>query len=1081
MPARQDIKKIFIIGSGPIVIGQACEFDYSGTQACKVLKEIGYKIILLNSNPATIMTDPKFADKTYIEPISIEFIEKIIELEKPDAILPTLGGQTALNAAIQISESGLLEKYNIEMIGVTYDVIQLAENRELFKKAMLEINLDVPKSYYISNLDEALNLYKKIDFPAIVRPSFTLGGTGAGIAYNNEEFEFKVKKGLDLSPMHQVLIEESVIGWKEIELEIMRDSKDNVVIVCSIENLDPMGVHTGDSITVAPVQTLTDKEYQMLRDAAIRAVRKIGVNTGGANIQFAINPENGKMVVIEVNPRVSRSSALASKATGFPIAKIAAKLAVGYSLDEIHNDITKKTLACFEPALDYVVVKIPRWDMIKFPETEDTLTTQMKSVGETMAIGRTFKEALQKAIRSLEIGRDGLGGDGKDTIDPERLMENLIRPNPERLFYIRYAIQSGMEIRRLADLTKIDPWFLHNIEQIVNLEGKIRAFTLKTIPNKLLLAAKKFGFSDRQLAFLLKTKEKSIRFHRKKLRITPVFKTVDTCAGEFEAYTPYYYSTYEEEDELIVSHMKKIVILGGGPNRIGQGIEFDYCCVHACQALSEEDIETIMINNNPETVSTDYDVSHKLFFEPLTSEDILNIIDRENPDGVIVHLGGQTPLNLTSALIDYGLKIIGTSPESIDLAEDRKRFGKLLKELNITQPPHGFATSAKSALEAAKKIGYPVLVRPSYVLGGRAMMIIYDDDSLKNYMINQVKASSKFPVLIDKFLEDAFEFDVDAISDDKDVMIGGIMQHIEEAGVHSGDSACVMPPYMISNEQLGMIKEYTYSLCKKLHVVGLINIQFAIKNDVIYVLEVNPRASRTIPFVSKTIGTPLAKLAAKVMIGIPLRKLKFNDEIEIPYIAVKEAIMPFSKFSGIDIILGPEMRSTGEVMGIADTFGEAYAKSQISCGQRLPLEGKVLISVNNNDKEKALQIGKKLHELGFKILATTGTSKFFTENGLPTKTVYKVKERRPNLVDHIKNNEIQLIINTPLGKESYFEETAIRKASILYNVPCITTLSGALAACSGIEEGQSKTIKVKCIQDYHKQTKSYNENEYHNP
>ncbi len=1096
MPKRTDIKRILIIGSGPIVISQACEFDYSGTQACKALKEEGFEVVLVNSNPATIMTDPEMADRTYIEPITPEILEKIIERERPDALLPTLGGQTGLNVSVALWESGVLQKYGVQMIGAKYEAIKKGEDRNLFKESMKKIGLDLPKSGLAYSLDEAFEVVKGIGFPAIIRPSFTLGGTGGGVAYNIEEFKEVAARGLEWSMIGEILIEESVLGWKEFELEVMRDLKDNVVIICSIENFDPMGIHTGDSITVAPAQTLTDKEYQRMRDGAIGAIREIGVETGGSNIQFAIRPEDGRMVIIEMNPRVSRSSALASKATGFPIAKIAAKLAVGYTLDEIPNDITKKTPASFEPTIDYCVVKIPRFTFEKFPGADPTLTISMKSVGETMAIGRTFKEALQKGLRSLEIGRYGLGSDGKDKIPfpteisneaarsqyLEEIQKKLSTPNAERIFYIRDALLLGMEIEEVHELTKIDPWFLCNIQEITDLEREIRSYGAKVrdlelwkiqipqqlrIPEPLLRKAKEFGFSDFQLAYLLGVDETNLRKMRKEKGILPTYKLVDTCGAEFEAYTPYYYSTYETVDEANISSKKKVVILGGGPNRIGQGIEFDYCCVHASFALKELGYETIMVNSNPETVSTDYDTSDKLYFEPLTFEDVLNIIDAEKPDGVIVQFGGQTPLNLAVSLEKAGAKIIGTSPENIDRAEDRERFKALLKKLDLIQPPNGTANSVEEATGIANDITYPVVVRPSYVLGGRAMEIIYDEESLKGFVQKAVEASPEHPILIDKFLEDAIEIDVDAVSDGESCVIAGIMEHIEEAGIHSGDSACVTPPYSLSDELIEKLRQNTYALAKELQVVGLMNIQYAIKNDIVYVLEVNPRASRTVPFISKATGIPWAKVAAKVMVGKRLLELGIKGEVEIGHIAVKESVFPFNRFYGVDTLLGPEMKSTGEVMGIDTDFGIAFIKSQIAAGLKIPLKGRVFISVMNKDKRSIVFVAKKLADFGFEIIATKGTAKVLAKNGIPVQTVFKVGEGRPDIVDRIKNGEIDLVINTPSGKKPKADEVAIRSQSVAHNIPCITTLSGASAAVNGIESLLKRGISVKSIQEYH--------------
>ena len=1066
MPKRTDIKKILIIGSGPIVIGQACEFDYSGTQACKALKEEGFEVVLINSNPATIMTDPETAPSTYIEPITPEVLEKIIIKERPDAVLPTLGGQTGLNTAMKAKEMGMLDKYGVEMIGADYDTIKKAEDREHFKKAMLKIGLDLPKSELAYNMNEAKGALKKIGLPVIIRPSFTLGGTGGGIATTKEEFEQIVLLGLKSSMISEILIEESIVGWKEYELEVMRDKKDNVVIVCSIENFDPMGIHTGDSITVAPQQTLTDREYQKMRNASIAIIREIGVETGGSNIQFAVDPKNGRMVVIEMNPRVSRSSALASKATGFPIAKFAAKLAVGYTLDEIQNDITRVTPASFEPTIDYCVVKVPRFTFEKFPEAKDVLGISMKSVGETMAIGRTFKEALQKALRGLEIGHVGLDNklNYKDVSD-EKIELRLREPNASRIFYIKYALQKGYSIERISCLTGIDPWFIHNIKEIVDLE---RSLSLVPCPLslELLLNLKQYGFSDAQIAQLTNSDELSIREDRKKQGIVATFKLVDTCAAEFEAYTPYYYSTYEEECEARVSKKKKIMILGGGPNRIGQGIEFDYCCCHASFALKELGYETIMVNSNPETVSTDYDTSDKLYFEPLTFEDVMNIIDKEKPDGVIVQFGGQTPLNLAHRLEKAGAPIIGTSVRSIDKAENRDKFARVLKKLNIAQPANGSTSSKKATLSIAKKIGYPVLVRPSYVLGGRAMKIVYNEAELKKFIENVEDISKEKPILIDKFLEDAVEVDVDAVSDGKLTVIGGIMEHIEEAGVHSGDSACVLPPYTLSDDIVDTIKKSTLALSKELKVKGLMNIQFAVKEDKVYVLEVNPRASRTVPFVSKSTGIPLAKIAAKVMAGKSLKELGFTEQKEVTHISVKESVMPFTRFSGVDILLGPEMKSTGEVMGIDSSFGNAFYKAQLAAGQNLPLKGKVFISVKNDDKRNIVFIAKKLFDLGFEIIATKGTHKAFTSNNIEATLVGKISDGDNNILDLIRKNELKLIINTPSGRKGQSDMRPIRNLAVMHGVACITTMQGAQAAVNGIESMIKKGLEVKSIQKF---------------
>lgn len=1069
MPRRKDIKKVMIIGSGPIVIGQACEFDYSGTQGCKVLKEEGYKVVLVNSNPATIMTDPEFADRTYIEPLTPEFVEKIIKKERPDAILPTLGGQTGLNIAVMLAKEKVLSKYGVELIGADVDAINKAEDREKFKESMANIGLYVPPSGYARSLSEALEISRRLKFPLVVRPSFTLGGLGGGVAFNKEEFTDIVTRGLDLSPIAKVLVEKSVAGWKEYELEVMRDKNDNVVIVCSIENFDPMGVHTGDSITVAPAQTLTDREYQVMRNAAIAVIREIGVETGGSNIQFAVNPETGKMAVIEMNPRVSRSSALASKATGFPIAKIATKLAVGYTLDEIPNDITKKTPACFEPSIDYVVVKFPRWAFEKFPGTDISLTTRMKSVGEAMAIGRTFKEALQKSIRSLEIDRYGLGADGMDDITEELLDKKLSIPNQDRVFYIKFAFEQGRSVEDIYRYTRIDPWFLNNIKQLVEFEKAFKGCGPGNITRELLYEAKRYGYSDMQLGYLCSCSEDEIRALRKKMRVIATFKTVDTCAAEFEAYTPYYYSTYETEDEILLSTRKKIVILGSGPNRIGQGIEFDYCCVHASFALHDAGFETIMVNCNPETVSTDYDTSDRLYFEPLTFEDVLNIVEAEKPYGVIVQFGGQTPLKLALRLQKVGVNILGTSPDSIDLAEDRKRFGSMLKKLNIPQAENGTAMDAEKAKKIAKRIGYPVLVRPSYVLGGRAMNIVYTEESLIDYVKDAVVVSYDRPILIDKFLERAIEVDVDAVYDGEDIFIGGIMEHIEEAGIHSGDSACVIPPFTLKKKIIKVIKDYTYRMAKELKVVGLMNIQYAIKDSTVYVLEANPRASRTVPFVSKSIGVPLAKIAALVMTGRKLKNIDFKrvDPTSLGYYSIKEAVLPFNRFPGVDTILGPEMKSTGEVMGIDRSFGIAFAKSQISTNQVFPTSGSVFISVNDEDKDTIIGIARNLSKLGFNIISTKGTGDTLEENGIKCHKVLKIREGRPNVLDMIKNGEIDLIINTPEGRIARSDGYYLRTAAVLRNVPSVTTISGASALVQGIQEMKSNSkVKVKPIQEY---------------
>ncbi len=1061
MPKRSDISKILIIGSGPIVIGQACEFDYSGTQACKALREEGYEIVLVNSNPATIMTDPELADRTYVEPLTTEFLSQIIAREKPDALLPTVGGQTALNLAVDLAEAGVLEKHNVEMIGAKLMAVKLAEDRLLFKEAMKEIGLETPESAVVGNMREAERIIEQIGFPAVIRPSFTLGGIGGGVAFNSEEYQETVQRGLDLSPVHQVLIEQSVIGWKEYELEVMRDLQDNVVIICSIENFDPMGVHTGDSITVAPAQTLTDREYQRMRDAAVAVIRKVGVETGGSNIQFAVNPDDGRLVVIEMNPRVSRSSALASKATGFPIAKIAAKLAIGYTLDEIPNDITKKTPASFEPMLDYVVAKIPKWAFEKFKDAEPVLGTQMKSVGEVMAIGRTFKEAMLKGIRSLETGRHP----GSEKIDTERIRQNLTTPNPDRFNYLMYALSDGMSVEKIAEITGIDPWFLNELREVVDLASRVQ--NEDTLDAGLLLEAKRSGFSDHRIASLRSTDVSEVAKARQKLSVKPVYKRVDTCAAEFESFTPYLYSTYETESEADPTDAKKIMILGSGPNRIGQGIEFDYCCCHASFALKDAGYETIMVNCNPETVSTDYDTSDRLYFEPLTLEDVLHIVEAEKPAGVIVQFGGQTPLNLALDLHDAGVPIVGTSPQSIDLAEDRKRFGSLLTKLNIPQPPNGTAVSLEQARVVAEDIGYPVLVRPSYVLGGRAMVIAYDERALDSYMSEAVEVSRERPILIDRFLEDAMEIDVDALSDGKRVVIGGIMEHIEEAGVHSGDSSCVLPTYQLSEAHRETIRTHTVALALALDVVGLMNIQFAVQGDEVYVLEVNPRASRTVPFVSKATGVPLAKVAVRIMLGESLDEFNLPDELSVPKYFVKSPVFPFVRFPGADPILGPEMKSTGEVMGIDDSFGKAYIKAQISAGTVLPRSGTAFLSVNQQDKRFVADIAAQLQSMGFKIIATSGTANVLKMAGIEASQIYKVNEGRPHIVDRIKSGEVDLVINTPLGRESFFDEKAIRSAAMHYRIPCITTFSGALAAVNGIRDLQRESLSVSSLQEYY--------------
>ncbi|HAL44415.1 MAG: carbamoyl phosphate synthase large subunit [Planctomycetes bacterium GWF2_42_9] len=1060
MPKRTDIHKILIIGSGPIVIGQGCEFDYSGAQACKALRKEGYEVVLVNSNPATIMTDPELADRTYIEPITPQMIEKIIQKEKPDCILPTLGGQTGLNTAVALAETGILKKYGVKLIGADLATIKKAEERDRFKKIILDIGLDVPKSGYVHNWEQAQKIIQQIGFPAIIRASYTLGGTGGNIAYNAQEYKEFIHWGLSLSPKSQVLVEESVIGWKEYELEVMRDRKDNVVIVCSIENLDPMGVHTGDSITVAPAQTLTDKEYQSMRDAALKIIRAIGVETGGSNIQFAINPKNGKMYVIEMNPRVSRSSALASKATGFPIAKIASLLAVGYTLDEIPNDITKMTPACFEPTIDYCVVKWPRFTFEKFPATNAELTVQMKSVGEAMAMGRTFKEAFQKAIRSLEIDRYSLDNKHIAKVDDEKLRQILRSFRWDKVWYVAEALRRKFSIEDIFELTKIDPWFLNNIKQIVDFEDKISIKNLEK--------AKKLGFSDKYIASKLNISEPQLRKQRIEQGISAVYKMVDTCGAEFEAHTPYLYSTYEDQCEANPTTRKKVIILGGGPNRIGQGIEFDYCCCHAAFALKEIGIESIMVNCNPETVSTDYDTSDRLYFEPLTFEDVMNIVDKEKPDGVIVQFGGQTPLKLANALSHAGVKIIGTSPDSIDAAEDRKRFNKIVAKLKLNQPPSGTAMSYEETVKIAKKLGYPLLVRPSFVLGGRAMQIVYDESELKTCVENAIAVSNEHPILIDKFLDDAAELDVDAISDGKTVVVAGIMEHIEEAGIHSGDSACSLPPFSLSKKLIEEVKRQTKLLALELKVKGLMNIQFAIKGDEIYILEVNPRASRTVPFVSKAIGIPLAKLAAKVMAGKTLDELGFTQEMVRPHFSVKEAVFPFLKFPGCDTILGPEMLSTGEVMGLSDDFGIAYAKSQIASGNSLPTSGNVFFSVKDADKEKGIEIARRLHNMGFKLLATKGTCIELIKHNIPSEFVLKMNEGRPNIVDLIINNQISLIINTTVGRQTIKDSFSIRRTALDRNVPYTTTIRGAAAVTTAIESMKKEDINVKPIQLFYK-------------
>jgi carbamoyl-phosphate synthase large subunit len=1077
VPRRDDIKKILLIGSGPIVIGQACEFDYSGTQACKALREEGYEVVLVNSNPATIMTDPATADSTYIEPLTWQMVEKVIAKEKPDALLPTLGGQTGLNVAMDLQANGVLEKYGVEMIAANADVIAKAEERDQFKSAMEKIGLDVCQGYTVNSIQEAREAMGKVGLPAVVRPSFTMGGSGSAIAYNKDDFDRLVKSGLDQSPINEVLIEESIIGWKEYEMEVMRDQDDNVVIICSIENFDPMGVHTGDSLTVAPAQTLTDKEYQRMRDASLAVIREIGVETGGSNIQFAIEPDSGRMIVIEMNPRVSRSSALASKATGFPIAKIAAKLAVGYRLWELPNDITKKTKACFEPTIDYVVTKIPRFAFEKFPDADATLTTQMKSVGETMAIGRTFRESLQKALRGLEVGAFGLGSDTHDLWgtdeqpDEHEILEKLSTPNSERIFYLRYAMKAGMSTEQIHDITHIDPWFLDHLAQIVEREEQLRGIaSLDQMTAEQMWDAKRDGFSDRQLAQILSSTELKVRQRRLDLGIRPVFKSVDTCAAEFEAYTPYYYSTYEREEELPgKSDKKRVVILGGGPNRIGQGIEFDYCCCHASFALRELGYESIMVNSNPETVSTDYDTSDILFFEPLTVEDVLNICDATQPDGVIVQFGGQTPLNLARGLKDAGVPIIGTSVETIEAAEDRERFQALIEELELRQPPSGIARNMDQARKEVERIGYPALVRPSFVLGGRAMEICYDKSQFERYVAEAFIAADGQPVLIDRFLEDATEVDVDALCDGDNAVIMGIMEHIEEAGVHSGDSACAIPPFSITQPVLAELREATLKLAKRLNVVGLMNIQFAIKDEdgkpTLYILEVNPRASRTVPFVAKATGVPVANLATKIMTGKTLADLGVKDEPIPKHVSIKESVFPFRKFAGVDIVLGPEMRSTGEVMGISDKFSLAFAKSQIAAGVMLPTEGKVFVSLSARHKEHAVSIGKELSALGFEILATSGTADRMESGGVNVTRIKKLAEGKPNLIDYLKNGEIALVLNTPSGKGARTDEGKIRAEAVQQGVPCITTIAAADAAVRAMNALREGSVNVQSLQE----------------
>ena len=1078
MPRRDDLEKILIIGSGPIVIGQACEFDYSGTQACKALREEGYQVVLVNSNPATIMTDPDMADRTYIEPLTWQIVAKVIERERPQALLPTLGGQTGLNVAMDLSREGVLDRLGVEMIGAKADVIAKAEERDKFKQAMENIGLEVCRGETVHDLDGARRVAAAIGMPCVVRPSFTLGGSGSSVAYNKDEFETLVRRGLDQSPITQVLIEESVLGWKEYEMEVMRDMDDNVVIICSIENFDPMGVHTGDSITVAPAQTLTDKEYQRMRNASLAVIREIGVETGGSNIQFAIHPRDGRMVVIEMNPRVSRSSALASKATGFPIAKIAAKLAVGYRLHELPNDITRETMACFEPTIDYVVTKIPRFAFEKFPEADPTLTTQMKSVGETMAIGRTFKESFQKALRGLEVGSFGLGLDSKDlwgTQDQpsdEEIRAKLATPVPERAWYLRYALKSGLTVDEIYELTGIDPWFVDQISEIVELEDRLRlSSSITDVEDELLRQAKQFGFSDRQLASCWDTSEMDVRQERKKRGIAATFKAVDTCAAEFEAYTPYYYSTYEDEDETPVKdpQRRRIMILGGGPNRIGQGIEFDYCCCHASFALRELGVESIMVNSNPETVSTDYDTSDLLFFEPLTTEDVLNIYDRVQPDGVIVQFGGQTPLNLARALATEGVPIVGTSVDTIEAAEDREKFQHLLRRLGLKQPANSIARTMNTARAEVKNVGFPALVRPSFVLGGRAMEICYDQSQFERFVSEAFTVSQGQPVLIDGFLEDAIEVDVDAISDGQQVLVAGIMEHIEEAGVHSGDSACAIPPYSLPSAAIKEIRKATHALARELRVVGLMNIQFAVKREDgelnVYVLEVNPRASRTVPFVAKATGMPVAKIAAKVMAGSTLDELGITSEPVPADVSVKESVFPFRKFVGVDIVLGPEMRSTGEVMGVSRRFSIAFAKSQLAAGVVLPESGTIFVSVTSRHKDQSIALARRLATMGYGLLATSGTAQTFEEQNIPVRRVKKLKEGRPNLLDHLNDGEVVLIMNTPSGKGARTDEGRIRAAAVQHGVPCITTIQAAEAAVKAMEALREEGMAVQPLQE----------------
>ena len=1078
MPRREDIHRILLIGSGPIVIGQACEFDYSGTQACKALREEGYEVVLVNSNPATIMTDPEMADRTYIEPLVWEVVAKVIEAERPDALLPTLGGQTGLNLAMDLQRHGVLKRYGVEMIGATAEVIAKAEERDRFKAAMERIGLEVCRGQTVGSLEDARRVVPEIGLPCVVRPSFTLGGTGSSVAYNREEFNQLISRGLSESPIHEVLLEESVLGWKEFEMEVMRDADDNVVIICSIENFDPMGVHTGDSITVAPAQTLTDKEYQRMRDASLAVIREIGVETGGSNIQFAVHPKTGRMVVIEMNPRVSRSSALASKATGFPIAKIAAKLAVGYRLHELPNDITRQTTACFEPTIDYVVTKVPRFAFEKFPEADPELTTQMKSVGETMAIGRTFKESFQKALRGLEVGSFGFGCDGKDlwgTPDQPTLDEvhaRLSRPNDQRVWHLRYAMKYGMSVEEIHEMTGIDPWFLDNLAEIVQMEDLLRRQgTIRNTSDSLLREAKQFGFSDRQLAHLWNMTELDVRAERNRRGVVATFKAVDTCAAEFEAYTPYYYSTYEDEDETLPKQpgRKRVMILGGGPNRIGQGIEFDYCCCHASFALRELGMESIMVNSNPETVSTDYDTSDLLFFEPLTTEDVLNICDRMQPDGVIVQFGGQTPLNLARALANAGVPIIGTSVDTIEDAEDREKFKDLITRLGLKQPANGIARNMAQARSEAAKVGFPALVRPSFVLGGRAMEICYDAQQFERFVTEAFIVAQGQPVLIDRFLEDAIEVDVDAIADGRQVIVAGVMEHIEEAGVHSGDSACAIPPYSLPGPVVAEIREATYALARDLKVKGLMNLQYAVKKEDgrpnLYVIEVNPRASRTVPFVSKATGMPLAKVAAKVMVGVSLAEQGYHGEPIPAHVSVKEAVFPFVKFAGVDIVLGPEMKSTGEVMGISERFSIAFAKSQLAAGTLLPESGKIFISVADRHKPHVVGLARRLEKMGYGLLATRGTAQALQAAGVAVQPIKKIQQGHPNLLDYMRDGDLRLVMNTPSGKGARTDEGRIRAAAVSQGVPCLTTIQAADAAVRAMEAMREEDMTVQAVQD----------------